>query len=101
VLIPLPLCERLSHRGIPFVFSTGDPEALPPERTLTPVVSKPFAGSDLTKALIDAFVGVPALEADLSLAVLHESIFQGHCRIIRQGLVVKRLKAVRTEPGPA
>ena len=88
-----PLCDDLKIRGVPFVFSTGDPEAVSHRWGPVPVVTKPFARSDLIGSLINALVGTSALQQPFeSLAPIHEHIFQAQCRGLCQRLVVQRLK---------
>ena len=45
-----PVVERLSVRGVPFIFSTGYAEVDPPYRD-RPKVQKPFSGQQLFDAL--------------------------------------------------
>jgi len=89
-----PLCDDLKIRGVPFVFSTGDPEAVSHGWGPVPVLTKPFARSDLIGALINALVGTSAFQQPFeSLAPLHEHLFQFQCRALRQRLLVKQLKS--------
>jgi DNA-binding response OmpR family regulator len=88
-----PLCDDLKIRGVPFVFSTGDPEAVPHRWGPVPVLTRPFARSDLIGALITALVGTSALQQPFeSLAPIHEHLFQAQCRALRQRLLVQQLK---------
>jgi len=87
------LCEDLKIRGIPFVFSTGDPEAVSRRWGRVPVLTKPFGPSDLIGALISALVGTSTSQQPFeNLARIHEHLFQAESRVIRQRLVVRRLK---------
>ncbi len=89
-----PLCESLSTRGIPFVFSTGDVEAVSARWGSVPVVSKPFRRADLLDALTSALIGTKALEQPPEgLSRIHEHIFQAECRILRQRRLLEGLRA--------
>ncbi len=47
-----PLARMLSERGVAFVFSTGyGAQAIPPEFSATPMVSKPFTLEQLAKTI--------------------------------------------------
>ena len=82
------LCDDLKIRGIPFVFSTGDPEAVSRRWGRVPVLTKPFGPSDLIGALISALVGTSTSQQPFeSLARIHEQLFQAESRVIRQRLV--------------
>lgn len=50
-----PVAEKLSDRGIPFVFSTGyGASGLPPEMATRPVLSKPYFTRELETAILTA-----------------------------------------------
>ena len=47
----LPVAERLSERGIPFLFQTSDPNAARRARPDVLVLAKPITGEELVRAL--------------------------------------------------
>src|SRR5262249_15257902 len=57
--LSFPIADRLSERGIPFLFLTGyeDVSVLPPKYRTVQRITKPFDAGELLNAVKDKFAG--------------------------------------------
>lgn len=56
-----PLAEKLAHRGVPFIFSTGyAPSSIIPAFQAIPTLTKPYGSSALEASLLAALAGAPS-----------------------------------------